>query len=861
MRLIDPWYGLIFFLYTLYALLPWAMAQTLTVITPDGSLGSVVSQSGRVHTITGGTVRGPNLFHSFERFDVGAGDQATFTGPATVEHILSRVIGRSPSMIDGGLGTDILGADLYLLNPSGVVFGPNARLDVQGSFHVSTADGVRLADGGHFSATIPEQSVLTLAAPSAFGFLHETPSRIRVERSPLILPEHETLSIIGGDIEITRSFLVALSGRINIASIASPGDVNLNASELNLDAFSQLGEVAIMDLALLNTSNSSEDAGGGTITIRGGCLLIDASFFFVTTGGDVDGASIGIDIEVKQDVTIANGAFVTSATVGSGDAGDVRLNADTFVITNSTIDTRVDGGSGNAGDFTVRAGVLTIAEGAQIGSGTFLGTGQSGEVTVIVSDTLTITGSDPNDSTFPSGIFSQADPASSGAANEMSIEASRLIIADGGTISSSAFGTGEGGNVTVRVSDTLTITGTDPEDRSPSGIFAQTVSAGPDTQSAGDVLIETPRLIISDGGEISSSTFGAGQSGDVTVRVSDVLMITGADPTDGSSSGIFAQTNGASSGAAGTILIEAPQLIIADGGQISSDTLGTGRGGNVTVQVRDMLTITGSNSVNDSSSRISVSTFGSGVGGDVSVDARQIQLTGGAVIEARSTQSGDAGDIHIQADQLRLDGQSSIQTEALSANGGNITISAPSLVRLQNSTITATVSGGPDTTGGDIDMTADVVLLLGSDVRADAFEGRGGRVSIEATALFQDPESRVSASSEVGIDGTVAINTIVSELRELARLPDAFAIADGLQNRCAIPLQSGVVSRFFARRSTGIPAAPGGLLPGLIDMASLELTSAAPVANATAELVSPLRLNILSRGIALDGSSYTCLTQ
>src|SRR5215510_4837176 len=123
------------------ALLPVSQAQITTTITPDSTLGTTVTQNGSVHTITGGTRpgNGPNLFHSFDRFSVGTRDIASFQGPSGIINILSRVTGGQLSEIDGTLQSTIPGANLYLLNPAGVLFGPNASLDITGSFHVSTA--------------------------------------------------------------------------------------------------------------------------------------------------------------------------------------------------------------------------------------------------------------------------------------------------------------------------------------------------------------------------------------------------------------------------------------------------------------------------------------------------------------------------------------------------------------------------------------------------------------------------------------------------------------------------------------------------------------------------------------------------
>src|SRR5262249_5596107 len=125
----------------------WAVsqAQMRTTLTPDGTLGTTVTRNGTMYTIAGGTRwgNGPNLFHSFDRFSVGTGDTASFTGPTGIANILSRVTGGQRSDIDGRIQSGIAGANLYLLNPSGVLFGQNATLSVRGSFHVSTADFLR----------------------------------------------------------------------------------------------------------------------------------------------------------------------------------------------------------------------------------------------------------------------------------------------------------------------------------------------------------------------------------------------------------------------------------------------------------------------------------------------------------------------------------------------------------------------------------------------------------------------------------------------------------------------------------------------------------------------------------------------
>jgi filamentous hemagglutinin family protein len=169
-------------------------------ITLDGSLGPPGPLTGPDYRIGAelGQLRGSNLFHSFGAFNVPTGGSATFTGPPTIANILSRVTGGQPSAIDGLLRSEIAGANLFLLNPSGVLFGPNASLDVRGSFHVSTADFLRFGDGAKFSANLGQESMLTVAPPTAFGFLGSNPAGLTIQGGSLKVSEGKALSVGGG---------------------------------------------------------------------------------------------------------------------------------------------------------------------------------------------------------------------------------------------------------------------------------------------------------------------------------------------------------------------------------------------------------------------------------------------------------------------------------------------------------------------------------------------------------------------------------------------------------------------------------------------------------------------------------------
>ena len=128
---------------------------------------------------------GGNLFHSFGQFGLSTGESAAFSGPATVTNVIGRVTGGNSSAVDGRIQSNIAGANLYLINPSGIVFGPHATVNVSGSFHASTADYVKMSDGAKFQATNPDASTMSAAPPVAFGFLTPKPAAITVNGSSL----------------------------------------------------------------------------------------------------------------------------------------------------------------------------------------------------------------------------------------------------------------------------------------------------------------------------------------------------------------------------------------------------------------------------------------------------------------------------------------------------------------------------------------------------------------------------------------------------------------------------------------------------------------------------------------------------
>lgn len=270
------------------ALLTLSQAAVTSAITGDGTLGTTVTRSGTIYTITGGTRpgNGPNLFHSFDRFSVGTGDPVSLSGPSGIANILSRVTGGQPSVIDGRLQATIAGANLYLLNPREVLFGPNASLEVSGSFHVSTADYLRFTDGTKYLAHLSQASVLTVAVPAAFGFLGNTPAPVTIWGSRLQVGTGRALSAVGGDIAVVDGTLSAPSGRVHLASVASPGEAALNSPEVTLGSFAHWGRVTLSQGTLVSTSSASSGSAG-EVTVRGGRVTLTDGAQIVTSNSGI----------------------------------------------------------------------------------------------------------------------------------------------------------------------------------------------------------------------------------------------------------------------------------------------------------------------------------------------------------------------------------------------------------------------------------------------------------------------------------------------------------------------------------------------------------------------------------------------
>ena len=256
-------------------------------ISTDGSLGAAIRFTDQDITIGEelGKRAGNNLFHSFNEFNINTGDSATFTGDAAIERVISRVTGGNISNIDGLLKSDIPNADFYFTNPAGFFFGPNAAINIDGSFHISTSDYLQFGDNDNFFSEPLENGFLSTESPTAFGFLDAAIGKITFERSDLNLSEREDFIVVGGDIKATDTTINVPTGEVGLISVASRGYIGIDTDKSGITSFNfgfSLG--ALEELVADFDSEISFD-----VEVRGPLLFLGNSSLILSFPSDLGG--------------------------------------------------------------------------------------------------------------------------------------------------------------------------------------------------------------------------------------------------------------------------------------------------------------------------------------------------------------------------------------------------------------------------------------------------------------------------------------------------------------------------------------------------------------------------------------------
>jgi filamentous hemagglutinin family protein len=806
-------------------------------ITSDGSLNTTVFQNGNHFTITNGSASGNNLFHGFSNFSVPTGGSATFdlVNTPNISTIFNRVTGGNVSHIDGMIQTinHSHPVSLFLINPAGIVFGPNASLNVSGSFVGTTADSVVFADGFKFNATdTTTPALLTMSAPVGLQ-LGANAGAIRTQGTPASnfffrpwqMFQAQTLALVGSEIDINQTSLVNPDGRVELWALKN-AEVKLQHQDgwrFTSPVTADWGTISLSQSSLIDTSGIH----GGAINIQGRGLTIQ------------DGSGIAAATEAwgtGQGITIKTTEFVDLLGVSNPD------NYSTPGIITSTFGT-----GAKAGDITIETERLRIANGSWLqsinGGFTFdllsftpipipITDASTGNITVRAQD-IELSGYNPFADPWtgfanfqPSAITTLVGGGERNNSGNITIEAQRVRLLNGGRISTDLVGsgfpgfesitTGNAGDISIQAAESLEIQGV-----TPGGMVSAVISAiQPFAEgSGGNITINTGSLRLADGGTVSSALSGAGTAGNIDIRAQEIKV---SDPVidviSQTVSGITVAVGENAVGEGGNINIQGDRLRVFNGGQITSSSLGQGAAGSVNLQIQDIDLQGISQPLFDGRplpSTITASSANAFTAQSVNIIADSLRVRDQAEISVSNSGTGNAGNLNISARQIFLDNQASLKAEVNGGSRGNIRLLASDFLLLRNGSQIITNAAGAST-GGNININADFIVAVpkeNSDISANAVMGSGGNIQITTQGLFGlqfreqlTPESDITASSQFGLSGTVQVNTIgIDPNSGLVELP---ANVNDPSQQIATGCTENQGSSFVATGRGGIPQNP-----------------------------------------------------
>jgi filamentous hemagglutinin family protein len=796
-KALSPWFGLsLCTLGYLYATSNTALAQ----VTSDGTVNTQVNQNGNVAEITGGQTRGGNLFHSFRDFSVGTGDTASFLNANDIANIFSRVTGGKISNIDGLIKANG-SANLFLINPAGILFGENARLDVGGSFLGSTANSVLFEDGEFSAVNNLNQPILTINAPIGLN-LRDQPADI-VNRSAVkdstgkfvgleVLPGNN-LAFVGGNIKFEAGEVTAKGGNIELGGLSAAGTVSFNQD----GSLSFPEGIAKADISLINASEVDvRGTGGGNITVNARNFNLEAGEFngsvissFLQAGitadstsaeaqaGDItinatesvtlDNSSIFNNVEARAkgnsgdlnltttNLSLNNNSGISASTLGQGNAGLININAiESITLDNSAILNAVgEDAEGNGGELNLTTANLSLSNNSGISTSTY-GQGNAGLIDINATESVTLDNS---------AILNAVGADAEGNGGELNLTTANLSLINNSGISAGTLGKGKAGFLNINAIKSVTLNN--------SRIFNV---VGADAEgNGGELNLTTANLSLTNNSEISASTYGQGSAGNITIDSSgDVSLNTGD---------IFSNVREEAEGNAGEISISANSISLINGAQIQSGVFkgGRGNGGKVDINVLNTVTFAGRSPDEQalpSGIFTDVESGAEGNGSDIELSAKSISLTDGASLRADNAGIGNAGNITIKADEnFSLANNSYVLSNIGSSNRnpgegngkvGNISIEAKEVSLTDGSQLQAGIWTGGQGEAGVISVKAqDSILFNGlnsgiySNVESGAV-GNGSDIELSANSIsFTDVAGLRADNAGIGNAGNVNVNS------------------------------------------------------------------------------------------------------
>jgi filamentous hemagglutinin family protein len=780
----------------------WSLGcPALAQVRADHTLNTSVRSEGNTFVIEGGRTSNNqrNLFHSFDRFSVPGNDTASFRVDSAVSNVFARVTGSFRSRIDGRVEVlqangIISPANLFLLNPRGIIFGQNASLNVGGSFLATTGDRFIFDNEAAFRADgTQSDSLLTVNVPVGLQF-GQNPGFIRNESvanvtdndgipiaGGLQVPPGRTIALIGGDIDfavgsnadLLGGTMIAAGGRIELGSVGAFSQVDLTVAEggfkLGYDDVQNFQDISLLQAAL-NTSGlrnvpENRNASGGSIQLRGRLItLTQGSLVISNTLGRLNGRNISIQADR---LGVNKGSQITTLTQEAGEGGDIFITANHLVVQRAGQIAALTDGSGNGGSLAIVANTVDVID--------FRHPPQIDDPETSEIERVPLT-----------NLATQARESATGNGGTLRIDTDELQVRNGAQIIASTFGQGNAGTLRIRA-EAIDLFGTASDQNGrvllqgglpvASGLYASAeLDLDPNVSgNAGNVVLNVNRLHLQDGAIIKTATEGSGNAGNLIIRgfnqpAADQIEVMGTDVENRLPTGIVAFSGG----------------IVG---------LNYGNAENAT-----------------------------GFGGNIEMNTRALRVIDGAAIAVGSLNPNDnasgGGQLTINAQTVQLDQQAQLTAASASANGGNINLDVQDLLLLQrNSNVSASAEKGGD--GGNITLNAADGFLVtvpneDSDIVANAFTGQGGNITlttqgnfgIEVRRSLQDNGTNdISASSARGVAGTITLNTPnVDPIRRTTVLPSAAAVPVLAQGCQVSGGQS--TAEFFNTGRGGLPPTP-----------------------------------------------------
>lgn len=711
---------------------------------------------------------------------------------------------------------------------------------------VNAADDIELRNGAIGTIT-------DLGGGNA-GNLTLNTRRLRIEKTP----------------GTTFPFPVGIGSNANRGSSSNAGNAIVNASESieiignRPGAFSIDPRRIIDTLRTIETGISTQALGSGNsgqLTIATGDLIVRdgagiTTFPEVGKGGD-------LTINARTIFLQGRGGLGTG-TLGQ-DSGNLTVKAERVTLTDGAVISTTTGidpttmGEGNAGKLTLSVRELNIRNGSTMSSAT-ASQGNGGTLAIVGAESVEVTGTSA-DRSFPSSIRADSFDSDSGNAGAVEIASDRVIVRDGGEVTTATVGQGEGGDIqidarileldsgrinastagsgnggdiTIRATESLDIkgsgfatlqqqiinpafAGTLDLDNFNQGII--TVSAG--DGAAGTVAINAPNFTARNGALIATTALDRGQGGDIIIKASNILELDNSLLGTGTFSGA----------ASGNIALNARRLVATGGAQALTTTFSAGQAGDLTVNVSDAIELNDPNNVGTllaSGLFASSAQTASGNGGDITINIPNgiLNIRDRAAVSVSAEGAGNAGDINIDARSIFL-GRGSIRAASISGEGGNINLKVADLLILRNNSQISTragtdASGGGN--GGNINITAGFVLGIpqeNSDIAANAFQGNGGNINITTNAIYGlqfrpqlTPLSDITASSQFGLNGQFVLNLLSFPAeRGLNQLP---AGLNDPSDRIATGCFADRGASFVVTGRGGLPQDPRQVLRGQV---------------------------------------------